>query len=237
MLVTLDLTARQAARVLTQALHTHAKLEIEPRPESCNALLWGSVAGQEQDLLQVDLYDSGREVALSALIGAMCDVRTILSGQLCIFSTFIADASATTVPPRILLAMPETIQVANRRRFARKTATEPVPVRLIVPAVHTPLVAVLANIGATGIGCRLVDPTQDDPLFIGDEIQVEFVLPWSDEVFSLPASVCAKTRCREEGHILVGLEFIASPEPPALDHLRAALNERTTYLTETDGEL
>jgi len=37
MLVTLDLTTRQAHRVLLQALRTRAKLEIEPRPEAMSA--------------------------------------------------------------------------------------------------------------------------------------------------------------------------------------------------------
>lgn len=237
MLVTLDLTARQAARVLSQAVHTHAKLEIEPRPESCSALLWGGVVGREQDLLQVDLYESGRTVAIAALIGAMCDVRTILSGQLCIFTTFIADANPNVVPPRILLAMPETIQVANRRRFARKTTTEPVPVHVSIPGLQSPVVAVLANIGPNGIGCRIVDPGPDDPLFIGDELEVEFVLPWSDEVFTLSACVCAKTPRKEEGHLVVGLEFVPRDKQAVLDRLRTALSEQTARLTETDGDL
>lgn len=237
MLITLDLTARQAARVLSQAVHTHAKLEIEPRPDSCSALLWGCVAGQEQDLLQVDLFETGRDVVLSALIGAMCDVRTILSGQLCIFSTFIADAQSAAIPPRISLATPETIQVANRRRFARRATTEPVPVRLAIPGTPAPLVAVLVNIGPSGIGCRLVDGLQDDPLFIGDEIEVEFLLPWSDQVFTSPACVCNKNPCREEGHMLVGLEFIPRGNEAALDRLRTALSEQTAFLTEMEGDL
>ena len=236
MLVTLDLTARQAARVLEQAVHTRAKLEIEPRPDSCSALLWGSVAGREQDVLHVDLYDSGRDLTIDGMIGAMCDVRTILSGQLCIFSTFIVDANATTVPPRITLAMPETIQVANRRRFARKSTAEPVPVRLSV-AGTAPQVAVLANIGPLGIGCRLVSGDPDDTLFIGDEVEVEFVLPWLEQVFALPACVCSKTHCREEGHLLVGVEFIVRNNQADLDRLRAALSEQTAALIETDGVL
>ena len=237
MLVALDLTARQAARVLAQAVRTRAKLEIEPRPESCSVLLWGSVAGREQDQLQIDLYETGRELDFGTLIGAMCDVRTILSGQLCIFSTFIVDASAQTVPPRVVLAVPDTIQVANRRRFARKAPTEPVPVRLSVPGHPAALVAILANIGGAGLSCRVVSPDLDDLLFIGDEIGLEFVLPWSHDVYQLRGCTCSKTPCPEDGHVLVGLEFVAQGSEPVLERLRTALNDETARLIDMDGDL
>ena len=146
MLVTLDLTTRQAHRVLLQALRMRAKLEIEPRPEAMSALLWGMLAGQENDILLVDLHDAGHEVTLATLVGAMCDVRTILSGQLCLFSSHIVDATAHTVPQRVMLAVPETIQVANRRRFTRKAPIEPVPVRIAVPATETPYIEKESNV-------------------------------------------------------------------------------------------
>jgi hypothetical protein len=236
MLVTLDLTTRQAHRVLLQAIRTRAKLEIEPRPEAISALLWGTLAGQEQDSLLVDLHDAGQDITLAALVGAMCDVRTILSGQLCLFSSHIVDATARAVPQRLMLAVPDTIQVANRRRFTRKAPIEQVPVRIAVPATEAPFVAILSNIGPSGLACRAVNPEVDDILFIGDRVQVEFVLPWSNEVYTLPASTCSKARCREEGHLLIGFEFMSAEDDAHLAHLRAALNDEAARLTEQEGK-
>lgn len=236
MLVTLDLTVRQAARILAQAVQTHAKLEIEPRPEVHSTLLWGSLTGREDDVLQVDLHDFGRDLPLAPLIGAMCDVRTILSGQLCMFSTFIVDAGESSVPQRVMLAVPTTIQIANRRRFTRKTPTEPVPLRLTVPGNTTTFVAILTNIGPSGLGCRVVSRELDEVLFIGDPVRVDFVLPWSNDAFSLVAQVCSKNPAGEEHHRIIGFEFTGD-DPGAIDRLRAALNEETARLIEKDGVL
>ena len=236
MLITLDLTTRQAHRVLLQAIRTRAKLEIEPRPEAISALLWGTLAGQEQEALLVDLHDADHDVAPTALVGAMCDVRTILSGQLCLFGSHILDVSTHAVPQRVTLAVPDTIQVANRRRFTRKAPIEPVPVRIALPATPAPFVAILSNIGPRGLACRAVQPDVDDLLFIGDLVQLEFLLPWSNEVYALPASACSKTRCREEGHLLIGFEFVAPEDDASLTHLRTALNNEAARLTEQEGK-
>jgi hypothetical protein len=236
MLVTLDLTARQAQRVLGQAIRSRVKLEVEPRPEADNTLLWGTLSGREKDLLVVDLYDhQAHPPPLGMLIGAMCDARLILSGQLCLFSTFIQDVAENAAPRQLMLATPETIQVANRRRFARKAPLEPVPVRFLPAGSTTPLVAILSNIGPTGLGCRVVNRELEDLLFIGDEVELEFVLPWSNEVYTLRAAVCNKNRCREEGHLLVGFEFVQENEA-ALVRLRAALSDETARLTEREGQ-
>jgi hypothetical protein len=236
MLVTLDLTARQAARVLSQAVRTRAKLEIEPRPEAYGMLLWGSFAAREPDLLLVELYEGTRELPLNSLIGAMCEVRTILSGQLCLFSTFVVDAADSTVPQRITLALPQTIQVANRRRFARKTATEPIPLRLSIPGSQTPFVAMLSNISPSGVGCRVVSRDLDEILFIGDQVTLEFVLPWSNDVYTLPASVCSKSPAGPAGQLTVGFEFITKGYEAVVDRLRTALQQETARLIEMDGE-
>lgn len=236
MLVTLDLTERQAHRVLAQAVRTRAKFEIEPRPDAHSALLWGTLAGNDKGTLQVDLHDVGANVSLAALIGAMCDVRMILSGQLCLFSTYVREVSDRTVPQRVVLAVPETIQVANRRRFARHAPVDPVPVRFFVPAAQPPFVAIMSNIGPHGVACRVISTDIDDVLFIGDEVRVEFVLPWGEDVYSLPAIACSKTRCREEGHVIIGFEFVAAGHEAVLERLRNALQDEAARLTESEGQ-
>ncbi len=237
MLVALDLTARQAARVLTQAVQSHAKLELEPRPGAVSTLLWTTIADRDEDMLILHLHDAGEETSLTGLIGAMCDCRMILSSQLCMFSSFIVDVLGEGVPRQVVLAVPQTIQVANRRRFARRAPTQPVPIRLSLCDVETPFVAILSNIGAKGLGCRVVSRELEDALFIGDEVRVEFVLPWHTQAFALPASVCSKTSCGEEGHMIIGLEFVNGEDTSLLDELRAALNAETARLTGLDGEL
>lgn len=240
MLVALDLTPRQAARVLAQAVQTRAKLEIEPRPDGCRALLWGTLIGAERDLLRVELHDRGHELPLASLVGAACDVRAILSGQLYLFSTFVIDVADNTTPQRLVLAAPDSVQVANRRRFVRSTPLEPVAVRLAVAGAREPLATDLVQIGPGGLACRAAAAAAEDALFIGDAAQVEFLLPWASTVFTLAATVCSKTRGPDRDHVTVGLEFALAADgtaPPDLERLRAALADETARLSESNGDL
>lgn len=237
MMIALDLSPRQTARVIEQAVQSRAKLEVEPRPDVCAELIWGSVESREDAVFIVTLHHTAEDLALSRLVGAMCDVRTILSGQLCLFSTFIVDVEDNVVPRRIRLAIPDVVQVANRRRFARRTPTEPIPVRLTPPSSNATFVGILSNIGPSGLGCRIVSQELDEVLLIGDEILLEFVLPWQTETFRLPAAVCSKTNCGEDGHIIAGFEFVAKGNEEALERLRASIQAETARLTQLDGEL
>lgn len=239
MLLALDLTARQATRVLTQAVRLRAKLEIDPRPVFLDTPLWGTLEGREQELLVVQLMETRQELVGASLIGAMCDVRAVLSGQLYLFSTLIADATDNTAPRRLTLAVPEVVQVANRRRFTRRSPIEPIPVRLTVPGARDPFVGNLANISRNGIGCRVAKRELEDLLLIGNEVRVEFVLPWTNHVYSLPAEVCTKNECYDQDHLIIGLEFRADEAAAraTLELLRTALDNETQRLTEMDGDI
>ncbi len=239
MLMALDLTTRQGDRVLAQAVRTHAKFEIEPRPEFLDSPLWGSLESRDQNLLIVNLTNAGKEVPAAALVGVMCDVRTILSEQLYMFSTVIVEAADAGGSRRLTLAVPDAIQVANRRRFARKSSLEPIPVRLTVPGAPESFVGSMANINRTGLGCRVKRRELDGLLLIGEEVQVEFMLPWAHQVYTLPSEVCTKTPCEDREYMLAGFEFVAkTPASQAsLDLLRTALDSETERLTDMeDGQ-
>lgn len=234
MLVALDLTARQAARVLAQAVRGRAKLEIEPRPEAIDAPLWCCVESRDQDTLTVTLVGGGPDRPLPGLIGAMCDVRTVLAGQLYLFSTLIVDASDSTAPRRLTLAIPDVVQVANRRRFARKAPTEPIPVRISVPGHADTFIGTLANISRTGLACRSRRQELEDVLLIGDEVTLEFVLPWVAQVHNLPGVVCLKAT--DHDHLLVGFEFAASTVAAGarLELLRSVVESETERLLDEE---
>jgi hypothetical protein len=238
MLVALELNPRQAARVMAHAIHARAQLEIEPRPEICCDLLWGTLVGGERDLLHIDLHQAPSGVGMTNFVGAACDVRIILSGELYLFSTFIVDVSDQTVPQRLILASPEVIQVANRRRHVRRRPVEPMPVRLGVANAPQAFVAELANIGLGGIACRIPPGELEALLLIGDQTELEFVLPWSGDMLNLTAVVCSKDPTPDREKILVGFEFVATDASRSnLEKLRAALTSETARLSDLHGEL
>lgn len=238
MLLALDLTPRQAARVLAEAVRRRAKMEIDPRPEFLESPLWGTLESRDQDLLLVYLLDAGHNMTPAKLIGAMCDVRTILSDQLYLFSTVIVDAADATTPQRLTLAVPEGVQVANRRRFSRRSPVEPIPVRLTIGGSPQPHIGTLMNISRTGLGCRAARRDLDALLLIGDEVQIEFVLPWTHQVFALPGEICVKNPCHDPDQMIVGIEFRASGAAgqATLELLRTTLDNETQRLTEMGGD-
>jgi len=239
MLCTLELNERQSARMLAQALQNQAKLELEPRPEICETLLWGSLVGQQPDGLDVTLHDVDPHVDIVTLLGAACDARTILTGQLYLFSTYIVDAAQTPRGGRLRLAPPLTVQVANRRRFQRRTPHEPVPIRLLIPEQAEPHLGHLANIALGGMACRVQADEIGELLLIGETIDVEFALPWTHEIFRLSTVICSKNKDSDPRQLHVGLEFATTDASSAsrLEDLRRALVSETARLCDMNGDL
>jgi hypothetical protein len=241
MQLAIDLTPRQAARVLEQALRAQAGLEIEPRNLPGDERFQGKLVGRDGELLSVELLGGRCALPLSVLIGAFCEVRTALSGELYLFTSCVFDALQSSAPARLLMVVPELIQVANRRQFERTNATVASQVRLWTAGPQTPVVGLLANVSADGLACHLPGMALDEVLALGDELRVSFELAGFDETFELPAVLCSKTLTRDQQQLSLGMKFNArSDDPPAqrtLQRLRAALFQLMANSTDMDGEL
>jgi c-di-GMP-binding flagellar brake protein YcgR len=241
MQLAIDLTPRQAARVVEQALRAQADLEVELRNLPDGDPLRGSLRGREGELLAVQVREEQLAFPLSVLIGAFCDVRTILSGELYMFTTYILDVIEEPPPGRFLIVIPETIQVANRRQFERTNATIASQIRLWNRLQETPAIGLLADVSADGLACNLACTALDQMLALSDELRVSFELAGFDEVFELPAVLCDKTLAPDKQQLRLGLQFNVRPDDAvaqhALERLRAALNQLMTNVTDMDGEL
>ncbi len=241
MQLAIDLTPRQAARVLEQALRAQAGLEIEPRNLPGDEPLHGKLVGREGELLSVEILSGKLALPPSVLIGAFCEVRTALSGELYLFTTCVFDALESSTPTRLLLVIPEVIQVANRRQFERTNATVASQVRVWTAGQQTPFVGLLANVSADGLACNLPEVALDETLSLDDELRVSFELAGFDEIFELPAVACNKTLTRDQQQLSLGLKFNVRSDDPlaqrALQRLRAALFQLMANFTDMDGEL
>ena len=238
MLATIDLTQRQAARVLAQALRTRVRLEIESR--SREGTISGSLASAENSTLCVELHDHGVDTPLAGQIGSFCDVRAVLSGHLYLFSTCIVDVLESTVPQRLLLAVPDTMQIVNRRRFDRTIPQEHIPLHMWPGGSQHPFVGTLTDIGPAGLGCQMPRRDLEHLLLIDDEVRVRFQLPAGGESFDLEAIVCVKSPSGDSEHLNVGLEFCPprsdQPDYGVMERLRALLARDYTQPTRKDGE-
>jgi c-di-GMP-binding flagellar brake protein YcgR len=241
MQLAIDLTPRQAVRVLEQALRMQADLEMEPRNLPDDQTLRGKLLGREGELLSVRIQDDKLALPLTVLIGAFCDVRTVLSGEMYTFTTYVLDVIEDAKPGRVLLVVPESVQVANRRQFERTNATVASRIRVWSGPSATPAVGLLANVSADGIACNLPGTALDGELALGDRLRVNFELAGFDEAFELPVILCNKTLKRDQQQLSLGLKFDAPTDDPvaqhALQRVRAALFELMTNFTDTGGDL
>ena len=237
MLASIDLTSRQAARVLEQAIRTRATVEIEPR--SRDGSIAGTFAGRQQDLLCVELHDIGHDWSITGLIGVFCEVRMTLSAQIYLFTACILDAVEDRTSQRLLLAPPEIVQVANRRCFERLVPPNEVLVQLWPPGASQPVVGLLNNVSPAGLGCRVPRREVDEALLIEDEVRVNFELPRVGESFTLATVVCVKSRAPSAEYMDVGLEFLEQQAPgasgQALERLRTVLAQWNASDSATGG--
>lgn len=226
----IDLTARQARRVIEEALITRATLHLEPRIRVDEELI-GSIVGREGHTLCVDLEDLGtRNFPTESLIGSFCDVKAALSGQVYMFSTCILGVVGdNSSAPSLKLAIPETIYVSNRRSFERKTTAHFSQVRVWSSESDTPLVGELCNIGGAGLACRLVGTEINEQFLLGDRVRVVFEVNGAEQPFDLVGLVANKIAPKDSNVVVVGVHFPDDSQDPvlvtALDRLRLALTE------------
>ena len=241
MQLSIDLTPRQAARLLEQALRARAKLEIEPRNLPDGEMLKGELAGRDGELLVVEIRSETLRAPLNALIGAFCEMQTVLSGELYNFTTCVLDISEKDGVQRLHIVIPEFIQVRNRRQYERTNATVASQVRVHTPLQPAPAVGLLANVSVDGLACNLPGTELDKALTLGDELRVTFELAGFDEQFELPTILCNKQLTPDKQQLCLGMQFNVGPENPlaqqTLQRLRAALYELMTNLTDMDGAI
>lgn len=233
-----ELTPRQSARLVEQALRARAALEIEPRTALDGHVIHGTLDGREGNLLSVRLAPAEGDGLPTGLVGVFCDVHMVQSEQLYCFSTCVLDVSDTGSPVYLLLATPEFVQVSNRRRFERHSVPVAAQVRIAPQSPSPTYVALLADVSVVGLACSLPNPTDDQALLIGDPVRLNFELPGLDRSFDLPAIVCNKSVTADKQLLTLGLEFAVPPGErdarETYERLKAAIYSMTAEAARTD---
>lgn len=229
MLNAMDLTPRQANRLLEQAIRIRAQIEIAPRYLAEGTAVRGMFVGREGSMLHVELISRAADCATGGMIGAFCEVQSAIGGQVVLFSSCILDVIEQTSTTRIMLAMPDVVQVSNRRRFERTNATIASEVRLVQDGQYSQSVGLLANISPDGIGCTFESGEINDLVLVGEPVRVSFELAGCDDAFELPVTICNKAVSRDQAQLTVGMEFDVQPESAGdvqtLQRLRSLLGQ------------
>lgn len=253
----MDLSSRQTARTIEQAIRHHARVVLralartEDELISCRirAIESGRATGLRRPCLALHPHvESALDETTSApceepgtpdtrleyytpLIGTYCDATLYLGESRYLFSTDVL--AATCVGPsdevRLLVACPETLQVAQRRRFWRfcMAASSQVQLSWTNPDGTTGAgVGWLCNVGADGIACR-ASVRVADQLGIGEQVKVDFALaPGDPQRFCLPATLCNKTPAGTKNTTILGMQFLAGPGFDASRQIIEKLRDR-----------
>jgi hypothetical protein len=242
MVYAIELSPRQSARTIEQALRHCCEVVLQPRiwPEDLTVagqLLSGPnlarPAQAEWLTLQLAWEPGGltgdesaipTKEQLMQLEGTYCDAHFQLSEHRYLFSSDILRVEwPQHSAPQVQVERPKSLQVAQRRRSWRFQPARSAQVELRwtrdgqVPAGS---VGWLCNVSAEGLACR-TEARVADQLWIGDQVVVEFTLgPGDPEPYILDAVLCNKTPAGSPGRVILGVQFASGPEHE--DTVRAA---------------
>lgn len=216
----IDLLPKQIARVLEQFVRSRAPIELEFRPRHGPDRIRGVFAGRDGGQLLVELIGAAPS-DLSELVGACADAEVDLGGERFVFPSALTGLDEAPGAQHVRITTPEAIQVLNRRRFERTTATLASQVRISVPTHEPAFVGLLVNVGGSGIAVNLPGTDAGEHIYLGDRVFVTFEIAGFEDHYSLPCLVCNKSASRADELLSLGLMFDVSPsDPPACDALR-----------------
>lgn len=250
----IDLSSRQSARTLEQAVRQQAKVVLEPRAwEGFDHLLCRmDLPSMELDATPVltlavlsrgeaSIQPQGVEQKhpapvtnddLRSLIGTYVDALILLGEQRYMFSSDLLRILSPTGGDdlhRVHLTRPNIVQVAQRRRFRRIRLSHSAQVDLFWQREGLGRmggVGWLCNISGDGLACRTEERVAD-MLWIGDEIEMEFTLvPGDSERFRLQGAVVNKTPTGNLGKTILGVQFATDESHPESARAAQLLRQR-----------
>lgn len=231
----IDLSKRQSARTIEQAIRHKARVVLEPRawPDGQSVICRMEAAPNphphginKNDLLVLHCeLDPEREDAAgqalltqrnnaATMLGTYCDVLVHLGEQCYLFSsdvTRVVAADATRRAVQIFVSRPDTIQVAQRRRFRRIQLAHSSKVQITWTDAEDrkqEAIAWLCNLSEDGLACRS-EANVADLMFIGEQVHLCFTLtPGQSEPFRIDATMCNKAPAGTQGKMLLGMQFV-----------------------------
>ena len=231
----IDLNKRQSARTLEQAIRHKARIVLEPRVWSDGQFVFCRMEAapnlhpqgiNKNDLLVLHCeLDEQREDASgqalltqrhvsATLLGTYCDVSVPLGEQCYLFSSDVnrvVPADSTHSEVQVFISRPDTVQVAQRRRFRRIQLAHSSKVQILwtdAEKKKQEAIAWLCNLSEDGLACR-AEANVADALFIGEQTHLCFTLtPGQSEPFRIDAVLCNKTPAGTQGKIILGLQFV-----------------------------
>ncbi len=204
----IDLSLRQSARTLEQAVRYQATALLEPATWPTEEGLKGRLIGCDAATVRVEITEPPI-MALNDLPGTYCDATIELGHDRFLFSEQVVTTELQNQRWHLDLARPSRLQVCERRRFWRVRLAESSSVRLQWGEGSPPAAATgrLCNISGEGLAC-LAAAADVEGLLIGETALASFQLPGYEERFEIAAVLCNKTPTTDSDKLILGMQFL-----------------------------
>lgn len=204
-----------SGRAIENAIRTQAQIVLESQAFGETTVNGFLICGDESALL---METTGSLIqSADRILNVRCEAR-LYADQRYRFSTVIKATPQWGNSRSIAIERPAAISVMDRRRFlrAKLAPSSKVALEWVRAGKTYRHVAVLLNISAEGLACR-VDGDAALAIDRDDSIQVRFGFPNFGHQFNFSSGVSNKTPA-SEGCTILGLHFQRSPD--AADDLR-----------------
>lgn len=247
----IDLSTRQTSRTLEQAVRHHAKVTMRPLAREADSLIicqleaiQPSKAAKRPSLVLVPQPAVNHDTPeprlgdFRDLVGTYCDITVHLGENRFLFSSDIVnvtqgDSSEDRV--EIYVSRPDTIQVAQRRRFWRFKPAHSAQIRFEwtdMDGHPANGAGWLCNVSGDGLACRTSAQTADQ-LGIGEKIVVNFALgEGRPDFYRLDAVLCNKTLAGSKNTMILGIQFLAEQDNPASQEAAGRLRRHLLAMTD-----
>ena len=219
-----ELEARQAQRILEQALRAGARVTLTPGTENPTPLQGVLVSATAESLWievrqpRIEL-DAGLQSVCCEGVFELGDTRYLLASNVL---AVVSDGEDR----RLEIVRPEGLQVLQRRRFWRAQVQDSSPVLVSRPAADGQApwscLASMLNVSVDGLAC-LAERSEADATAVGEQLRLVVRVCPAEEPFVVDAVLKSKTAAGTEGQIVLGFQFDLTREPDQRQRLHAAL--------------
>lgn len=208
MTTNIKLDIEESQQILENGIRTQSQLVLES-PEFGENTINGYLISGDASALLMEITGQPA-IALQRLANCRCDVR-LYSDRRYGFSAIIQAIPQWGKSCCLALTRPRTINLYERRRFLRAKLAPSTQVKIEWQAngVMHRHQATMLNISAEGLACRV----EDDVAAVvqaGEQVRLQFDLPYCARIFDFQATLCNKTPA-SEGHTILGLHFETTP--------------------------
>lgn len=218
-----ELNDRQSARVFEMAIRDEATIRLDPHYTTGLESFAVQLAEATDEYLVFRILE-GQDGAGGGLVpGQYCQAQFTLGPSIYLLSVYVIDLNEQEQTLRT--ARPKSMQILERRRFARARVANTSTVTIRWPETDRQAEGPLFNIGGGGLAFR-VDKQAGDAMLVGDVVEAEFELPGLARRYAFQVVICNKTVTSDEQSVIVGVQFRDSEETGQagdLDELRRFL--------------